>query len=103
MTKGWTDERRQKARERILKNKPWEKSTGPKTKAGKEKSSLNALKHGMCSRVLLERLHQIKLINTNTIKIAYTFQYLDKISRYRRNELIKKSNKNKGKANATQK
>lgn len=52
-TKGWTPERRQAQRERILKNKPWEKSTGPKTTQGKEKSSQNALKTGYRTKELL--------------------------------------------------
>ena len=46
MTKGWTEERRRKQAETIRKNKPWLKSTGPKTQKGKDTSSLNALKHG---------------------------------------------------------
>ena len=35
---------RQMQRERILKTKPWEKSTGAKTPEGKERSKMNALK-----------------------------------------------------------
>ena len=35
---------RQMQRERILKTKPWEKSTGAKTVKGKERSKMNALK-----------------------------------------------------------
>ena len=31
-------------RERILKNKPWLKSTGARTSQGREKSKMNALK-----------------------------------------------------------
>lgn len=38
----WTPERRAKQSERINKSKPWEKSTGPKTEAGKAISSQNA-------------------------------------------------------------
>lgn len=34
----------QMQRERIYKTKPWEKSTGPKTAEGKERSKMNALK-----------------------------------------------------------
>ena len=34
----------QMQRERILKTKPWEKSTGAKTTEGKERSKMNALK-----------------------------------------------------------
>ncbi len=43
---GWTDERREKARQAIRRNAPWTKSTGPKTAKGKKKSSANAVKHG---------------------------------------------------------
>jgi len=52
MTKGWTEERRRKQAETIRQNKPWEKSTGPKTLKGKEICSLNALKHGARSKVM---------------------------------------------------
>jgi hypothetical protein len=34
----------------IRKWKPWENSTGAKTSAGKEKSKMNAFKHGMRSQ-----------------------------------------------------
>ncbi len=46
MSKEWTPERRAAQAERIKAFKPWLKSTGPKTKSGKKRSSLNALKHG---------------------------------------------------------
>ena len=38
----WTPERRAKAAERMQRNKPWEKSTGPRTAEGKAVSSRNA-------------------------------------------------------------
>jgi len=47
MSKGWTKERRKKQAERIRQQKPWEKSTGPKSDAGKKRSSQNSLKHGL--------------------------------------------------------
>jgi len=47
MTNGWTDERRKRQAERIRQQKPWEKSTGPKSAKGKAASSQNALKHGL--------------------------------------------------------
>jgi hypothetical protein len=47
MSKGWTDERRKKQAEMIRKHKPWEKSTGPKSQAGKGICAKNALKHGL--------------------------------------------------------
>ena len=40
----WTPERRQRQREAIKRWKPWEKSTGPRTEAGKLRSSRNAAK-----------------------------------------------------------
>ena len=46
MGKGWTPERRARQAERIRQWKPWEKSTGPRTEAGKATSSQNALVHG---------------------------------------------------------
>ncbi len=42
----WTEERKAKMRLQIQHWKPWEKSTGPKTQAGKAVSSRNSLKHG---------------------------------------------------------
>jgi len=48
-------EERQRRRERCLKNRPWEKSTGPKTEAGKLISSHNALKDGLNSSLPLVR------------------------------------------------
>jgi hypothetical protein len=43
---GWTQERRLRQSEVIRNWKPWEKSTGAKTKEGKENSKMNAYKHG---------------------------------------------------------
>lgn len=42
MAKGWTLERRRRQAERIRTWKPWERSTGPRTLAGKARISLNA-------------------------------------------------------------
>jgi hypothetical protein len=43
---GWTLARRIQHAERIRLWKPWGRSTGPNTPAGKVKSSKNAMKHG---------------------------------------------------------
>lgn len=98
MTKGWTEERRQKARERILKNKPWEKSTGPRTAEGKRKSSLNAVKHGGRSRIwevyIQKVLDMNEIVNAQAVIIS---EYHRKNTRLT-NELIKKVNENKGEA-----
>ncbi|WP_343597685.1 hypothetical protein [Acinetobacter sp.] len=40
----WTEESRQLQRERILKNRPFDKSTGARTAEGKATVSKNALK-----------------------------------------------------------
>ena len=42
----WTPEARARQSEAIRKWKPWARSTGPKTPAGKYNSSRNAYKHG---------------------------------------------------------
>lgn len=45
-SRSWTPERRAKQAEWMRQNKPWLKSTGPRTPAGKEAVKHNALKHG---------------------------------------------------------
>ena len=39
-------------RKKILQTRPWEKATGPKTRQGRARSSMNALKHGKWSRTM---------------------------------------------------
>lgn len=46
----WTPEARRKQAEIQKTRQSWKHSTGPKTAAGKARSSLNAWKHGMRSR-----------------------------------------------------
>ena len=46
MANGWTPERRAKQAAAIRTWKPWERSTGPVTEAGKASSSQNAFVHG---------------------------------------------------------
>lgn len=41
----WTEKRRKEYRDRINENKPWEKSTGARTPAGKAITSQNPRKH----------------------------------------------------------
>ena len=56
----WTAEERARQAELIRAHKPWEKSTGPKTQAGKDASSRNATTHGMTSteaKALLQALY----------------------------------------------
>ena len=54
MTNGWTSERRERQSEMIKHWKPWERSTGPKSRAGKSRVARNAFKGG--TRPLLREL-----------------------------------------------
>ncbi|GAB4527994.1 MAG: hypothetical protein Tsb0014_09010 [Pleurocapsa sp.] len=42
MTRHWSEEAREAARQRIYRNKPWTKSTGAKTEQGKATASRNS-------------------------------------------------------------
>ena len=57
--RNWIEEQRQWQRELIQLWKPWMKSTGAKTEAGKKRSSRNSLKTGKS----LETRHMIKQLN----------------------------------------
>lgn len=48
---GWTQEARQRERDRINQTKPWLKSTGAKTPEGKKISSQNAYKGGLTAQL----------------------------------------------------
>jgi hypothetical protein len=50
MANGWTPERRPSQAAQIGQWKPWLRSTGPRTEAGKAISAMNARKHGMRGR-----------------------------------------------------
>lgn len=51
---GWTPERKARQAELMRHWKPWERSTGPKTEAGKEVSKMNGWKHGRRSSETIE-------------------------------------------------
>jgi hypothetical protein len=55
---GWTPERRARQSVLVARWQPWRRATGPRTDAGKARSSANALKHGLRSRAHLESLRQ---------------------------------------------
>lgn len=59
----WSEDARQRARERCLANQPWLRSTGPRTLEGKAVVSLNALKHGLrCQHRTTRLLGRLLLI-----------------------------------------
>jgi hypothetical protein len=47
MSRSWTEERKQRQRERIQEWRPWEKSTGPRTAEGKATVAQNAFNGGL--------------------------------------------------------
>ncbi|GEM_PF-870571 len=49
ITRGWPPKRRREQAERIRRQKPWLRATGPRTVAGKARVSRNAYKHGFRS------------------------------------------------------
>ena len=68
---GWSPERRAKQAELIRSNKPWLKSTGPRTAGGKARTASNALKHGFRSRAYIERIREERqLVHDATAIIA---------------------------------
>jgi len=54
---GWTPERQRRQSELIRQWRPWERSTGPRTAAGKAKSSRNAYRGGV--RPMLRELAKL--------------------------------------------
>jgi hypothetical protein len=86
MAKGWTEERRKQQAERIRRTRPWEKSTGPKTAAGKKRSSLNAWKHGGRCRVMDEYRHLLAL-NRVFVKQFVSLYKMELETEWQANEL----------------
>ncbi|MCP9759297.1 hypothetical protein EGI20_08245 [Aquitalea sp. S1-19] len=66
---GWTPERRAKQAELIRQWRPWEKSTGPTSEAGKANSSGNATRHGLYRhQARAERAQLTQLISLFTLQ-----------------------------------
>lgn len=57
----WTAARRARQSQWMKENRPWEKSTGPTTAAGKQAVKNNAYQHGFCSADYAEILRLLKL------------------------------------------
>ncbi len=78
MSNGWTEERRRKQAEAIKQWQPWAKSTGPKTKTGKERASLNALKTGDHSLVMARWRDVLKINAEFLVQIEQAVAFEDK-------------------------
>jgi hypothetical protein len=70
----WTDNDRLKQAERIRNQKPWLKSTGPRTISGKRASSLNAYRHGHYTTEMKQILLYLRLQK----KYIATLRFLSK-------------------------
>ena len=58
--KGWTPERRAQQAASIREWQPWQRSTGPRTEAGKAQSAMNGLKHGGRSRAHVMQMRRVR-------------------------------------------
>lgn len=67
----WTPERRERQRQRIMRVRPWEKSTGPRTAEGKRKSSMNARR----SDELLETELYLKILTLRNRLLFLLLEY----------------------------
>ncbi len=71
---GWSDERRAAHAAAMRRWKPWERSTGPRTAAGKARAARNALKHGLhtklmrrARRLLRRQAHFVRAVRATLI------------------------------------
>jgi hypothetical protein len=58
----WTQDEKDGQAEKIRLWRPWVKSTGPQTEAGKMRSSQNARRHGAYSHAVKEEVKQLNAL-----------------------------------------
>lgn len=87
MPRLWTDADRQAARERALRVRPWEHSTGPRSALGKSIASRNSYKHGRYTheRKILFWYVRLAAMRNKQIRHFLNFQ-----KKKRENELLEK-------------
>ena len=73
MATPWTPERRQRQAEAIKRWKPWERSTGPRSAAGKAKVARNAYKGGT--------LQQLRALNIELRHALAEMREFDRMAR----------------------
>jgi hypothetical protein len=71
----WTPESRARQAALTGAQKPWQHSTGPRTKRGKEKSKCNALKHGTRSEEWREFLRVLRM-QREFVKTLHKIKYV---------------------------
>lgn len=76
---GWNDARRAKQSAWMKENRPWDKSTGPKTEEGKAAVKYNACTHGLRSDDYraVKKLLKIQAATVEGI-LAETLEFLPK-------------------------
>ena len=73
MATPWTPERRQRQAEAIRTWRPWERSTGPRSAEGKQRSSRNAYKGGV--------LQQLRALNIEMRHALAEMREFDRMAR----------------------
>lgn len=68
----WDEESKQRQRDRIMTTKPWLKSTGAKTEAGKAISKMNALKVSPELHTLIKEMNYLMKHQKEILSIIIT-------------------------------
>lgn len=71
----WTEKHRKRQACIARRDHPWTRSTGPRTRAGKERSKHNALKHGYHSKIYRDLWHARRSYKRFIAKFLYFFEF----------------------------
>ena len=86
MPRKWTPEQKAAQAEKIKNWKPWEKSTGPKTRGGKRRARMNALTHGFHTPEHKVLRQALKLQREFTRGVAYWAAAQESLAHKRRKD-----------------